>query len=326
MTKRIVSYFLKLVFALATAVVLFYFWGSSSTIEKSDYKKIISNNYEMTKGNDSVFSIVTYNIGYLSGMTNNTTKHRPKELVDANLSHVKKHFKKLNADFIAFQEIDYNAKRSFQVNQEEQISKLGYNHVARTVNWDKKYVPFPYFPPSAHFGKVVSGQSILSKHEIKKHDRIVLDRVENTPFFKNAFYLDRLLQITEINVNGKELVLMNVHLEAFDKETRVKQLKDVVERFKQYSQSKPTILLGDFNSDPNFENPAIAQVLKLDNVGNAAFSKDNFANTFDAENPYKRLDYIFYSEQFIEYVNGDVLEEFGQASDHLPVLMKFKFK
>ncbi|MFY7672662.1 endonuclease/exonuclease/phosphatase family protein [Tenacibaculum sp. MEBiC06402] len=326
MIKRIVSYFLKLVLILAAFVVLFYFWGSSATMKKSEYKKVIANNYEVKKTGDSIFSIVTYNIGYLSGMTNNTTKARPKELFDTNLLKVKKLFKDINPDFIAFQEIDYDAKRSYQINQEEELSKLGYNHVARAVNWDKKYVPFPYFPPSAHFSQVVSGQSFLSKYNIVNHERVVLDRVENTPFFKDAFYIDRLLQILEVTVQGTKMVIMNVHLEAFDKETRVKQLKKVVKKFKEYSKSQPTILLGDFNSDPNFEDPAIAQVLNLENVGNAAFSKDNFANTFDAENPYKRLDYIFYSKQFIEYVNGDVLEEFGQASDHLPVLMKFKLK
>jgi endonuclease/exonuclease/phosphatase family metal-dependent hydrolase len=155
-------------------------------------------------------------------------------------------------------------------------------------------VPFPYFPPSAHFGQVVSGQSFLSKYKVLSHERIVLDRVENTPFFKNAFYIDRLLQIMEVVVLGNKITVMNVHLEAFDKETRVKQLKYVIQEFKEYSKIKPTILLGDFNSDPNFENPAIANVLNLEGIGNAAFSKDNFANTFDAENPHKRLDYIFY--------------------------------
>ena len=317
---------LRLVALLAISVVLFYFWGSRTTLKKELYAELIENSYESTTNSDSIFSIVTYNIGYLSGMTNNTTKARPKELFDANLSKAKKLFTELNPDIIAFQEIDYNAKRSYEINQEEELSKLGYNYVARTVNWDKKYVPFPYFPPSSHFGKVVSGQSILSKYPIKNQERIVLDRVENTPFFKNAFYLDRLLQVIKLDVNGKELVVMNVHLEAFDKETRVKQLQYVVKKFIEFSESFPTILLGDFNSDPNFENPAIAQVLSLKNTGCAAFTKENFANTFDAENPYKRLDYIFYTKNFIDYVDGDVLEEFGQASDHLPVLMKFKFR
>ncbi|CAL2091849.1 endonuclease/exonuclease/phosphatase family protein [Tenacibaculum sp. 190524A05c] len=324
--KKVASLLLKLVVLLMSLVVVFYFWGSNATMDKEDYQKLFTNNYEQDFDNDSIFSIVTYNIGYLSGMTNNTTKARPKELFDRNLSHVKKEFQQLNPDVIAFQEIDYGAKRSYLINQEEELSKLGYNHVARTVNWDKKYVPFPYFPPSAHFGKVVSGQSILSKFPIKNHERVVLERVENTPFYKNAFYLDRLLQIVKLEIKGKEVVVMNVHLEAFDKETRVKQLKVVVQKFLEYGQSNPTILLGDFNSDPNFEDPAIAQVLNLENIGNAAFSENGFANTFDSKKPYKRLDYIFYTKNFISYVDGRVLSEFAQSSDHLPVSMKFMLK
>ncbi len=324
--KKGASLFLKLIVLLICSVVIFYFWGSNATLDQKKYKQLITNEYTQEFNSDSIFSIVTYNIGYLSGMTNNTSKARPKELFDTNLFHVKEEFKKLNPDIIAFQEIDYAAKRSYQINQEEELSKLGYNHVARTINWDKKYVPFPYFPPSAHFGKVVSGQSILSKFPINNHNRIVLDRVENTPFYKNAFYLDRLLQVVQVKIKDKDVTIMNVHLEAFDKETRVKQLKEVVKKFLEYGQSNPTILLGDFNSDPNFEDSAITQVLNLKNIGNAAFSEGNSANTFDSKKPYKRLDYIFYTKNFISYVDGRVLLEFAQASDHLPVNMKFKLK
>ena len=39
-----------------------------------------------------------------------------------------------------------------------------------------------------------------------------------------------------------------MHLEAFDKKTRVKQFYAIMELFNKYKETNPTILLGDFNS------------------------------------------------------------------------------
>lgn len=324
--KRVLKSLLKVLLLLAFLFVLFYFWGSSGTLEKESYASLIKNEYVSNLKKDSVFSIVTYNIGYLSGMTNNKSVEKPQSLFENNLSTVLKEFKKVNPDIIAFQEIDYNSSRSYEVNQEKEVAQLGYNYTARAVNWDKKYVPFPYWPMSVHFGKIVSGQSILSKYPISNHERIVLERVADSPFYREAFYLDRLIQIVKVTIQGKEVMVINVHLEAFDKKTRMRQTEKVAKLFTEYAEKYPTILLGDFNSDPKNEDASIQKILALPNVGNAAFSKDNYPKTFDSRNPEVRLDYIFYTEKTIDYVSGRVLNELGESSDHLPVEMKFKLK
>ena len=64
----------------------------------------------------------------------------------------------------------------------------------------------------------------------------------------------------------------------------------------------------------------------MKDIGNAAFNMNNPGNTFNTKNPYERIDYIFYTKNSIEYISGKVLNEFEQASDHLPVEMKFKLK
>ncbi len=180
---------------------------------------------KVTTDTDSIFSIVTYNIGYLSGMTNNLAIAKPKELFENNMQTVIHEVKAVNPDIIAFQEIDYKASRSYNVNQQNEIAKLGYNFVAKAVNWDETYVPFPYWPPTMHFGKVISGQSILSKYPLSAHQRIVLERVPEAPFYRDALYLERLAQVVKVDLNGKEVVLINVHLEAFDKQTRGRQFE-----------------------------------------------------------------------------------------------------
>ena len=324
--KNIIRPILKLLVLILVAFTIFFFWASSPTMDEKEYSKLIERENLISVDNDSIYSIVTYNVGYLSGMTNNLPVAKPKELFDKNQRKVEKELRKANADIVAFQEIDYNASRSYGVNQEEEFMKLGYNYAARGVNWDERYVPFPYWPPSMHFGKIVSGQSIISKYKLKDHERIVLERVPDSPFYRDALYLERLAQVVKVVLNGKEVVVINTHLEAFDKATRVKQLSRLIEIFKKHAATNPTILLGDFNSDPKYKNPAIKKAFDLPGVGNAAFSADNYDLTFDTKDPFERLDYIFYTENSIEYVSGKVLKNFEQASDHLPVKMRFKLK
>jgi len=324
--KQFLKFIFRVFLVLIVACVVFFFWASSPTLDESDYAKLIEvDNYKLPE-NDSVFSIVTYNIGYLSGMTNNLAVESPKELFDDNLEIVTSEVKKLNPDIIAFQEIDFDASRSYHVNQEEEISKLGFNYRAQTINWDERYLPFPYWPISMHYGKVVSGQSIISKYPLKEQQRIVLERVADAPFHRDAFYLERLAQVVKVVLNGKEVVLINIHLEAFEAATRVKQFEEVLAIFNTYKDTYPTILLGDFNSKARDENAIVQKIFAMKDVGNAAFDMNNLGNTFNSKDPFERIDYIFYTKNSIEYISGKVLNQFGQASDHLPVEMKFKLR
>ena len=324
--KQLVKYFFKFLIALLVLVVGFYFWASSPTLNSTEYSKLSKIDGFKSPINDTVFSIMTYNIGYLSGMTNNRAIAKPKELFDKNLEKVLVETKKVNPDIIAFQEIDYNASRSYNINQEQEIINLGYGYSATAINWDERYVPFPYWPISMHFGKVVSGQSILSKYPLKNHERVVLERVANAPFYRDAFYLERLAQVAIVTLGGKDVVLINIHLEAFDGNTRTNQFQEVVSIFNRYKEKYPTILLGDFNSRARDTNAVVQQLFAIDDIGNAAFTKENPENTFDTKSPFERIDYIFYTKNTIECISGKVVTEFGESSDHLPVYMEFRLK
>ncbi len=319
--KYIVFFFL---FALLI-IVGFYFWASSPNFSKSEYAQIKVYQLPSKINNDSIFSIITYNIGYLSGMTNNLPIKNPQSYYENNLSLVKEQFKKLNADILAFQEIDYASKRSYDINQQDEIAALGYNNVAQTINWDKKYLPFPEFPIYLQYGRILSGQSVLSKFIIIDQERIELVRNPSNPFYYDAFYIDRLAQIVQIQIKTIKIIIINVHLEAYHKETRLKQTKKIIEIYNQYSQKFPTLLVGDFNSDTKYQNASINLLLNMKNIGNA-INYNGDPETYSSENPTERLDYIFYNTDFIEFIDGRVLSEFKQASDHLPLLMHFKFK
>lgn len=324
--RKFIRFLFFVILSLLIVLVGFYFWASSPNFSDEDHAKTFINNFPQKTKNDSVFSIVTYNIGYLSGMTNNLAVDKPKSLFDDNLQIVLDKFKNVNADILAFQEIDFASKRSFDVNQQDEIADLGYNYVGQTVNWDKKYLPYPEFPISMHFGRILSGQSVISKYKITDQERIELERNKTNPFYYDAFYIDRLAQIVKVKIQNETLVIINVHLEAFHQPTRLKQTKKIIELYKRYSSEFPTILLGDFNSDIRYENASINLLLKLPKTGNAVFNKNAIQNTFNSEDPTERLDYIFYNTEFIKSIDGKVLNEFGQASDHLPVMMNFKLK
>ena len=318
--------FLYLFLFIIIFVVGFYFWASSPNFPKSDYAQVKVNQFTPLITNDSIYSIITYNIGYLSGMTNNLAIEKPKSLYENNLQTVLNQFKSINADILALQEIDYSSHRSYGINQQNELAKLGYNYIGETVNWDKKYLPFPYYPISMQFGKMFSGQSILSKYKIIDQERIELERNNTNPFYYDAFYIDRLAQIVKIKIQKETVVLINVHLEAYHQETRLKQTKKIKEIYSRFSSKFPTILLGDFNSDIRYENASINSLIDLPNTGNAVFNKNKMQNTFNSEEPKERLDYIFYNTDFIKFIDGRVLTEFKQASDHLPLIMNFKLK
>lgn len=319
--------------------IAFYFWASSSTIESSAYSKIIhwENNAQKSAQKNN-YKIVSYNLGYLSGMTNNLAVDRTNNFFEKNMVKVMDRLEYHNPDFVVFQEIDYDSKRSFYVDQLETIaSSVGYTYGARQINWDKRYLPFPYWPIKHHFGKIVSGQAVLSKYPIL-NDRRELLKAPEAPFYREAFYIDRLLQIDEIDLGGQTLILMNLHLEAFDQTTRVVQAKKVLGFVRQYAKDYPVILAGDFNSDPIYsdvenqqQEPTISFFLDAPEIVSASIarypiSKSEVKPTFPADNPVEKLDYIFYTADKIEILDYKVLDDFGTASDHLPVMMEFKLK
>ena len=303
--------------------VAFYFWASSANHSPADYSQLIESDYPAVADEDSVYSIITYNIGYLSGMTNNLAIPRTKGFFDENLAKVYGEFEKINADIICFQEIDFHSQRSYFVNQQEELQKIGFKYIFQAVNWDVNYLPFPYYPPSAHFGEVYSGQSIFSKYQLTDTERIVLERVADSPFYRDAFYLDRLAQIAKTTIDGKTVVLINVHFEAFDTPTRIKHAQQIVQLYNLYKDEYPVLMVGDFNSDADYDNAAVKLIIEIPGIKSAGRNK---GKTFPSTNPEVQIDYIFYNEKFIELKRAAVLTSFGDASDHLPVIMEFKLR
>ncbi len=179
---------------------------------------------------ESKNSVVSMTAGAISAVNNNT----------------------INPDFMFFQEVDLKADRSHFVNQYEQITKAvegkGYGHNF-TSNFHSGYLFYPITNPH---GAVEAGMATYSKYKI---DSTVRRSFPIDESFPNKFFdLDRCFSVNKLPINGtqKYLVLINLHMSAYDKGgvIRAKQLAmllDYVES--EYLQGNYVIAGGDWNHD-----------------------------------------------------------------------------
>lgn len=328
-----------LLFVLILAFVIFYFWASSGTQPRDKLSEIITyTDTPESPGTQEIFTVMTYNIGYLSGMTNNQPVKRPeKAFFDKNMEAFLHLLEEIQPDVIGVQEIDFHSQRSHYVNQLETIAeKAGYPYAAKAINWDKRYVPFPYWPPSVHFGRVLAGQAVLSRWPILSTERVVLPKPKSKPFYYNAFYLDRLIQVVKIKIGSRNLIILNAHLDDMDQETRENQAKRLLNIYRSYKDDYPVLLVGDFNSVPpdapqkkdfpdepetDFRNDRTIQFF-LEEPGLKAADITTF--TFPTDSPTRKLDYIFYTHDKIELIK--VFVPNLDSSDHLPTVTQFSLK
>ncbi|MEQ8238400.1 MAG: endonuclease/exonuclease/phosphatase family protein [Cyclobacteriaceae bacterium] len=324
MRKTLGLFFALFIFAF----VLFYFWASGSNRAVTHDEMLISNqSSDVGKGIGDTLTAISYNLGYLSGMINNMAVEREENIFHENLTLTNQLFAINKPDIVGFQEIDIDSKRSFNYNQVDSISsEMGDINTYTSLNWDKKYVPFPYWPLRFHFGKIISGQSVFSRFPIRKAESQRLIKPLNAPFYYNDFYLDRLIQKVFIVIGDQEVLVMNVHLEAFDTETRQVHFETVKQQYLKYAATHPVILMGDFNSNFEDQEVGLETLLALPFLRVCYDTPIKKYLTFSSEKPTVLLDYIFYNDNWIEKVDVKILKEAGQISDHLPVMMRFVIK
>ena len=339
--KRVAKAFGTVLLVLLIAFVVFFFWASSGTRSGDELATTSTYPADPAPPRDTL-SVMTYNIGYLSGMTNNEPIERSRTLYTNNMDAAARLLRETNPDVIGFQEIDFGAARSFDVHQLDTLAmRLGYAASATAVNWDERYVPFPYhWNPAIHFGRVLSGQAVLSRYPILDHERIELARTSR-PFWSDAFYLDRLAQVVEIDVGSDTLVVINVHLEAFEEATREEQAREVHAIVERYLD-RPLLLIGDFNSVLPAAREALSPeertafagdetlTLLLDGLPlRPALPDSAYAapmaeiGTYPTDAPSRTIDHIFYTPDRIDALSASVPKTPGVPSDHRPVLMRF---
>jgi endonuclease/exonuclease/phosphatase family metal-dependent hydrolase len=323
--------------ALLVGLVLWVVWASTGRLPADELAQTKRYETAPRQSPPDTLTVTTYNIGYLSGMTNNKPVVRSDSFLSANLEQALSLLRTADAGLIAFQEIDYGAARSGYVQQLDTIARrLGYVAAAQAVNWDERYLPFPYGRPAVHFGRTVSGQAVLSRFPVRGHARKVLPRPDQW-IGRDAFYLDRLAQVALLDLGGRPLFVVNVHLEAFDQTTRETQAGKVRAYYDRLVRTGiPVLLLGDFNSElqpSSGEAPLADSTLHIllhdtdlrpvlpDSVRTATTP----AGTYPADAPTRHIDHIFYPPDAVKQIDQHIAcGAPSPPADHCAVTASFR--
>ncbi len=163
-----------------------------------------------------------------------------------NLTSITEYLKQSNADLILLQETDLNSDRSEHTNEAQML----YNNLDRYeytfgCNFRVPYIPYP-MPP---IGKVDSGIQTLSRAHIDSAERISLPCPFSWPV--RIANLKRCLVVNRIPLDksDKELVIINLHLEAYDDgEGKAAQTEQLIRLLEEESGTGDYIIAGgDFN-------------------------------------------------------------------------------
>ncbi len=307
--------------------------------------KIVKNNM-VTKAKKGM-SVTTLNIGYGSldeaqdffVEGGKGSRCISRERTQNNLKNIVKLLRRFDSDFYFLQEVDEPCQRSCFVNQLRYITKKFNDYNSTYVNnYKVKYVPLPLFRP---MGSVISGLLSLSKYKITDSKRYQLKGEE--PFFKRIFFLKRCMMVNTINYkDGKELVLINIHLSAYDKGgyLRKQQTKHLTEYIKEISKTQKYVIIGgDWNhllDNSKFEESMPEWVgLLPESLFETGYKMifDDTENTVRSEDkPYVKGENFetiidgFLVSDGIEVVKVKTFNDVYKYTDHNPVTMTFKLK
>lgn len=237
------------------AVILFFGVLTITEFKPKDTETLEVNGEASKKlsAGDSL-SIMTWNVGYC-GLDENAdffmdggknVQSANKDAVAENAHSISNYMKESGADIFFLQEVDRDSKRSYHTDELDLISGEldGYNH-SFAYNYKTLYVPYPV-PP---IGKVSSGIATLSSYDVSDSSRVSLPCPFKYPV--RLANLKRCIMINRVPIEGsdKELVLVNLHLEAYDsgegKIAQTKMLKEILEA--EAAKGNYVIAGGDFN-------------------------------------------------------------------------------
>ncbi|MFN8239769.1 MAG: hypothetical protein U0X39_03350 [Bacteroidales bacterium] len=237
-----------------------------ATDYKPKEKEVITvNDTQGVLPDSATITLLTWNIGYCGldkqmdfFYDGGTKVFTPKETMVKNLMSVISFLKKNDSvDFILLQEVDRKSKRSYDVDQHDAITAhLPYNSKLFATNYDVFFVPLPVSSPMGH---VYSGLTIMSKAEPSSSIRYAFPGKYGFP--KQLFMLDRCFIVNRYPMsNGKELVLINTHNEAFDPGDIRKAQMEYLRKFisDEYGKGNYVIAGGDWNQCPPSFTPAFA--------------------------------------------------------------------
>lgn len=296
---------------------------------------------------DSIFELVTWNIGYAGLGADVDFFFDGGKMVHGSLEQLQRNKAAIYAwmaqhpeiDFFLLQEVDAKAKRTYYLDQFAEIkTQLPDYHGFFATNYLVDFVPQPLLEP---MGEVHSGMASFSKYPVERSLRVAFQG--NYPWPKSVFMLDRCFVPIYLPLpNGKHLVVINTHNEAYDdgslKQQQNEQLRDFL--LAEAQKGNPVIVGGDWNQMPpehqaQFENLVQAtfntNYLDKNLVPGWSFVHDPTVPTNrELNKPYTEaktfgrvLDFFLVSPHF-EVLECRTFDLQFEHSDHHPVYIKLR--
>ena len=263
-----------------------------------------------------------------------------QDVVEGNMIGIERILNRLDADLILLQEVDTNSDRSFQLNQFLQYEHDLDSHKYESrfaLNYSCRYVPYPL---KERIGEVNSGIATYSRYDISSATRYSLPTPFSWPV--RTANLKRCFLVTRIPIEDstQELVVVNLHLEAYDdgegKIAQTKQLMDFLQA--EYAKGNYVIAGGDFNqSFPGGEKSYPAKETSAWMPGLLEELPQDWRYAYDPSRPTCRLLNQPYepTDKLTQYyvIDGfilspnvtldkvETLDEFFLYSDHNPVVL-----
>jgi len=298
--------------------------------------------------------IVTWNLGY-GALGDNAdffmdggkgVQTATKDRVAENLDAIGAEIESLDGDIVFVQEIDRNSRRSYHIDEYESFAQ-NWDYAAFAYNYNVKFVPIP-IPP---MGKVESGVAVYTDLDLGQAQRIQLPCPFSWPL--RVGNLKRCLLVTRIPVQTedgteKELVLINLHLEAYDsgegKIAQTNQLRELMNAERE--KGNYVIAGGDFNQ--TFMNVDASMYPELEGMWHCgAIAPEDFGDGWQLimdntvptcrslDRPYAGADHDpsqfqyylidgFILSDNIEVLNLQTVDNGFVATDHNPVVLDFK--
>lgn len=263
-----------------------------------------------------------------------------EDRVNANLKGIAKAVNDVDPDVLYLQEVDQSAKRSYKIDETAYFDKAFTGTDWTYAQNFVAYVPYP-IPP---IGSVDAGLQTMTKYEISDAHRIQLPVPFSWPV--RTANLKRCLAVNYIPLEGtdKELVIVNLHLEAYDDgEGKIQQTRMLLDLMKEeYGKGNYVIAAGDFNQ--SFSNVDLSNYPIYEGMWEVGLvDEDDFAPDFSLVTddslptcrslvtPYKDADHSNFQYYVIDgfIVSANVKVDAVETqdldfvnSDHNPVVLE----
>ena len=253
--KKFLKILLILVLALVIAVGGLLGWltateYSPAAVEEADVVR--AGDVESVKEGETL-KVLSWNVGY-AGLgkgedffMDGGTRSKPdsRETVLRYLGGISASIEEIDPDLVLLQEVDSNSGRTYSIDERGYLGG-GMSCESYALNYSCPFVPVPV-PP---IGKVNSGLYTMTDDlQIARAERHSLPCPFSWPL--RIANLKRCLLVSHLPVEGsdKELVLVNLHLEAYDdgegKIAQTNQLRQCITA--EYEKGNYVIAGGDFN-------------------------------------------------------------------------------